>query len=113
MENREQDGAHEGLFYPEHLAEEDKYPVYLDGNHSLVRITNRDPAAQGKLLVVRDSFANCLGCFLADAYAEVTLVDLRYYRGAVSDLLAEGCDEVLIVYGVRNFMTDGNLIRLE
>ena len=113
VENREQDGEHAGLFYRERLTEDDKYPVYLDGNHSLVRIRNADPAAQGKILVIRDSFANCLGGFLADAYEEVVLVDLRYYRSPVSALLAEDFDQILVLYSVANFMTDANIIRLE
>ena len=111
--NREQAGEHAGLYYRERLTEDDKYPVYLDGNHSLVRIRNADPAAQGRILVIRDSFANCLGCFLADAYQEVGLADLRYYRSPVSELLAEGFDQVLILYSIGNFMSDANIIRLE
>ena len=112
VENRDTPGSHEGLFYPEHLRESDKYPVYLDGNHSLVRITN--PAGQGRVLLIRDSFANCMGCFLADSYAEVVLVDLRYYRSPVSGLLAEeDFDAVLVLYGVNNFLADANLMRLE
>lgn len=113
VENREREGEHAGLFYRERLQEDDKYPVYLDGNHSLVRIRNADPAAQGKILLIRDSFANCFGCFLADAYQEVVLVDLRYYRSPVSELLREGFDQVLILYSIGNFMSDANIIRLE
>ncbi len=111
VENLDHEGVHDGLFYPEHLEESDKYPVYLDGNHSLVRIQN--PAGCGRILVIRDSFANCMGCFLADSYAEVVLVDLRYYRAPVSAFLQEGFDDVLILYGVNNFLTDTNLMRLE
>ena len=112
VENRDTPGAHAGLYYTEHLSESDKYPVYLDGNHSLVRITN--PAGQGRVLLIRDSFASCLGCFLADSYAEVVLVDLRYYRSPVSELLAaEDFDAVLVLYGINNFLTDLNLMRLE
>lgn len=113
VENREQEGEHAGLFYREHLAEDDKYPVYLDGNHSLVRIRSAEPTARGKILVMRDSFANCLGCFLADAYEEVVLVDLRYYRSPVSELLGEGFDQILILYSIGNFMSDANIVRLE
>ena len=113
VEIREQEGEHAGLFYREHLAEDDKYPVYLDGNHSLVRVRSTDPAAQGKILVIRDSFANCFGCFLADAYEEVVLVDLRYYRSPVSELLDEGFDQILILYSIGNFMSDANIVRLE
>lgn len=109
--NAETEGEHAGVFYWERLEEADKYTVFLDGNHSLVRIHN--PNGQGKLLVIRDSYSNSLGCFLAESYGEVVLVDLRYYLGAVSELAAqEGFDNILVCYSIGNFMTDTNIIRL-
>lgn len=109
----EREGSHDGLFFRERLEAADKYPVWLDGNHPLVTVENLDPAAQGRLLVIRDSFANCLGCFLADAWKEVTLVDLRYYREPVSALCeGEGYDQILFVYSIRNLTTDSNIVWL-
>lgn len=104
---------HQGLFYMERLEELDKYTVYLDGNHASVTISNPDAAGQGKLLVIRDSYANCLGTFLANSYESVTLIDLRYYKKPVSELLAEGeFTNVLVCYSLGNFMTDTNIIWL-
>lgn len=109
--NGESEGIHEGIFYPERLNEADKYTVFLDGNHSIVRVQN--PNQQGKLLVVRDSYSNCLGGFLAESYGEVVLVDLRYYRQAVSQLVQEeGFDDILVCYSCANFLTDTNLMLL-
>lgn len=106
--NKEYEGVHSGVFYRERLDEADKYTVFLDGNHSLVRIQN--PDKQGKLLVIRDSYSNCLGGFLAESYGEVVLVDLRYYRQAVSALaLEENFDDILVCYNCTNFLTDTNL----
>ena len=111
--NGEVDGVHAGVFYEERLQEADKYTVYLDGNHSLVRIDNPDNAGKGKLLVVRDSYSNCLGCFLAESYESVVLVDLRYYKESISELYAqEQFDDVLVCYSLSNFMTDTNLVWL-
>ena len=108
--NAEAVGSHQGVFYRERLEEADKYTVYLDGNHSLVRIVN--PEKTGRILVIRDSYSNCLGAFLAESYGEVVLVDLRYYVNPVSGLAAEGFDDILILYSIGNFMTDTNLPRL-
>lgn len=111
--NGETDAQHNDLFYRQRLEELDKYTVYLDGNHSLVRIENPAAAGKGKLLVIRDSYANCLGTFLANSYETVVLVDLRYYKNPVSELLAaEEFADVLISYSLGNFMTDTNLIFL-
>lgn len=109
--NGETEGIHPGIFYRERLEEADKYTVFLDGNHSIVRIQN--PEKKGKLLVIRDSYSNCLGGFLAESYGEVVLVDLRYYRKAVSALaMEEGFDDILVCYSCANFLTDTNLALL-
>ena len=105
---------HEGLFYEEQLSSGDKYTVFLGGNHPLVRITNTDPEAGGKLLVIRDSFANCGGCFLAEAYETVVLADLRYYKYPLSQLCAEeDFDDILILYSLNNFLSDRDFVWLE
>ena len=102
--NGDTEGVHNGLFYEERLQELDKYTVYLDGNHSTVRIENPAKAGSGKLLVIRDSYANCLGTFLAESYETVVLVDLRYYKKPVSELLAaDGFTDVLVCYSLSNF----------
>lgn len=111
--HEETDVPHDGIFFRDRLTEADKYTVFLDGNHSLVRLENPDAAGSGKLLVIRDSFSNCLGGFLADSFENVVLVDLRYYRQSVSDLMAqEQFDQVLICYSIGNFLTDTNMIWL-
>lgn len=111
--NGETETVHEGVFYRERLQESDKYTVFLDGNHSIVRIDNPDRKGSGKLLVIRDSYANSLGCFLAESYETVVLVDLRYYKKAVSELYAqEEFTDILICYCIGNFMTDTNLVWL-
>ncbi len=110
--NGETEAWHEGVFYWERLEEADKYTVFLDGNHSLVRVLN--PEQEGKLLVIRDSYSNSLGCFLAESYGEVVLVDLRYYKHPISDLAAsEGFDNILVCYSIGNFLTDTNFIWLK
>ena len=94
------------------LASADMYTVFLDGNHSLVRVKN--PGKEGKLLVIRDSYGNCLGGFLAESYGEVVLVDLRYYRRPVSELVREEqFDNILVCYNCLNFLTDTNLPTLK
>ena len=109
--NGESDEIHQGVYYWERLEEADKYTVFLDGNHSVVRIQN--PNAEGRLLVIRDSYSNSLGCFLAESYAEVVLVDLRYYKQPVSQLAAEeNFDHILVCYSIGNFLTDTNLVWL-
>lgn len=112
--NGENEAVHAGIFYEERLSEADKYTVYLDGNHSVVTIHNPENAGKGSILVLRDSYSNCLGGFLAESYETVVLVDLRYYKKPVSELYAQqNFTDVLVCYSLGNFMTDNNLIWLK
>ena len=98
------------IFDRQALAGEDKYSVFLGGNHPLTTLTN--PRGQGHLVVVRDSYGSCLAPFLAEGYGKVTLVDLRYYKKPVSQL-CEDADRVLVVYCLNNFMSDPNFSFLQ
>ena len=102
----------DSLFFLDHLEDMDKYPVFLDGNHSVVAISN--PQAEGgALLVVRDSYAHCFSTFLAEGYQTVYLVDLRYYRESLSEFMqTHHVDRMLYLYGVDNLMTDTNSVWL-
>lgn len=98
----------DSLFFRDHLEDLDKYPVFLDGNHSVAAISN--PQAEGgALLVVRDSYAHCFATFLAESYQTVYLVDLRYYRESLSEFMAtHKVDRMLYLYGVDNLVSDTN-----
>ncbi len=103
----------DGLFFREHFSETDQYPVFLDGNHSLVRIQNPEGGGK-KLLLIKDSFAHCFAPFLSAHYGEIIMVDLRYYHAPLSDLVEkEGIDETLFLYGIANLVSDTNSIWLK
>lgn len=102
------------VFFREYLTQGDRYPVYLGGNHSLVKLTN--PAApKGKLLLIKDSFANSFAPFLTRDYQEVYLIDLRYYKSKlVSEFVkSNGIREVLFLYSTEDFANDTNFIWLK
>ncbi len=101
------------MFFRNHLEEDDKYPVFIDGNHSVETIVNRN-VKDGKVLVLKDSFCHSMTPFLADSFNTVTLVDMRYYKNSVSKLVKEGgYDQILVVYGIDNFATDTDLVWLK
>ena len=105
----EETKSYNTLYFPDHLNEDDKYPVFIDGNHALETITNKN-VKSGKLLVIKDSFAHCMAPFLAENYNTVTLVDPRYYKKSVSELIKKGkYDKVLVLYGIDNLATDSDL----
>ena len=103
----------DSMFYLENLKDNDKYPIYLDGNHPYTVIKNKTLAKDEnskKLLIIKDSFAHTLTPFLADHYAEIVMIDMRYYKQNVTELLEKGdFDNVLFVYSIDNLSTDSDL----
>ncbi len=102
------------LFVLDNLKDDDKYPVYLDGNHPYTVIKNNAVKDGEKLLVIKDSFAHSLVPFLADHYSEITMLDMRYYKQNVSELIEKSdFDRMLFIYSVDNLGTDTDIAWLE
>lgn len=100
--------VNDSVFFMDHLEEMDKYPVYLDGNHTLVKIENPD-APEGTLLILKDSYAHCFTAFLAENYRTIYMLDMRYYRDSVSEFMeSHNVDSLLYFYGVDTLLTDTN-----
>ena len=101
------DTVTDSLYSTERLSTKDQYAYYLDGNHAYVDIkTNTN--TNRKAVIVKDSYAHILMPFLATEYSEIQMVDLRYYRGNVSDLLDDQTD-LYFIYSLDNFCSDPNL----
>lgn len=101
------------MFFYDHLENDDKYPVFIDGNHALTEITNSN-AEGGTLVMIKDSFSHCVAPFLADNYSKIILVDMRYYKLSVSDLIEqENADQVVVLYGIDNIATDTDIVWLK
>lgn len=98
------------MYFYDHLEEDDKYPVFIDGNHALTEITNSN-AKGGTILLVKDSFSHSLAPFLAESYSKIILVDMRYYKMSVSQIVEqEKPEQVVFLYGIDNIATDTDLV---
>lgn len=105
--------SYDDLYFESHLEKMDKYPVFLDGNHSLVRIENKDCRNGKRLLLIKDSYAHCFSTFLIENYEEICMIDLRYFRASVSELIAsEKLNEILFLYGAENINSSTDIARL-
>lgn len=101
---------YDSLYFESHLENKDKYPVFLDGNHALVRIHNENANNGKKLLIIKDSYAHCFTTFAAENYEEIVMVDLRYYKKSLNKLItAEQFTESLFMFGAENISTSTDL----
>lgn len=103
----------ESLYSDTFLAQKDKYAYFLGGNHGRVDI--RTDAGNGRTLVIlKDSFANCFVPYLLNDYEHIIMLDLRYFKGKVSEVVnTEGAAQVLILYEMTNLLTDHDIIELQ
>lgn len=91
------------------LKEKDKYQVFFGGNQSKIEI-NTVNKTERRLLVFKDSYANCFVPFLTPYYNEIIMVDPRYYYDDVYTLLErERITDVLFLYNMDTFLTDTSI----
>ena len=106
----------DGLYQVEQFSKRDKYAAFLYGNHGLTVIKSEhfnNTETPKRLLVIKDSFANCLIPYLVQNYDEITVIDLRHFSIKMSYYLdGQNFDDTLILYNYLNFSNDVNLYKL-
>ena len=97
------------LYDSSKLDTRDKYGVFLGGNTSVIDIKTVS-TSQKRLLIVKDSFADCFIPFLAPYYREIVVVDPRYYSGTMDEIMdTYRITDALILYSGNTFFTDNNI----
>ena len=92
------------IYVPEYMFTEDKYSVYLGGNHGLTEIENREMKKGPVLFMVKDSFANSAVPYLIRNYKKIVMVDLRYFGGSVSETIKDcNPDRIAVWYESLDF----------
>ncbi len=93
-------------YFYEKLQTKDAYTFFLGGNYPVAEIEG-DRDAGRSIMLIKDSFANCFAPFLTRDYARIWLVDRRYYRGDVTELIREyQPEDVLYLYNVFQFVEE-------
>jgi hypothetical protein len=109
VENTESDEKSPSVYVPEKLKTSDEYAVFFGGNYPLLHITSTSEMGK-KLLIFKDSYANCFVPFLIPYYSEIFMADARYYTGDVYSLIKENAvDQVLFLYNANTFANDDSL----
>lgn len=94
------------------LDTKDKYAVFLGGNEPFLRIRTAAPNER-KILVIKDSYANCFIPFMLGEFQEIDVLDLRYTNQRLSGILAEGgYTDILILYNASGFAEDISISKL-
>lgn len=104
------DGQYEtdSIYERKYLDGSDQYAVFLNSNQAQTVIEGSGKS--GKLLLIKDSYGNTFSQFPVEDYAEVHVLDLRFFKGDVAEYAKENdITDALVLYGVQNFVKDTNL----
>lgn len=88
-----------------------QYGVFLNSNQSTTVVSGD---GEGKLLIIKDSYANTFAQFVVDDFEETHLIDMRFFRGSVQKYIERnGITEILVLYNAPNFTADADLTRVD
>lgn len=92
-------GQAAAVYDMEKLHSRDPYEVFLSGASPIVYLKNPNAASDRELLLFRDSFGSSLAPLLAEGYAKITLIDIRYIAGDyIGDYIDFDGQDVLFLY---------------
>lgn len=96
------------IYECKYLSGSDQHAVFLNSNQAQTVISGSGKS--GKLLLIKDSYGNTFSQFPVEDYAEVHVLDLRFFKGDVTEYAKENdITDALVLYDVQNFVKDTNL----
>lgn len=94
------------------LEGKDQYGVFFGGNYAMIKVQT-NVKNNKSVLLIKDSFANSFIPFLTAHYETIYMIDLRSYKGNVSNFIEENkIDQVTVLYELSNFLSDKNIFYL-
>ena len=98
----------DSIYEWKYLSGSDQYAVFLNSNQAQTVIEGSGKS--GKLLLIKDSYGNTFSQFPVEDYAEVHVLDLRFFKGDVTEYAKEnGITDTLVLYGTQSFVKDTRL----
>ena len=90
-----------------------KYNVFFSKNTFKIVVTTKADTDK-ILLLFKDSFANCFVPFLTEDYSQIIMIDYRYGKLPVKDIIEQHKDvtDVLVMFNTEKFMQNKKLSRL-
>lgn len=101
------------LYNEDYLSKKDKYSYFLDNNHSLIIITNKNVNNNDSLLIIKDSYANSFVPLIVNNYKNVYVIDPRYYKDSIIDYAKDNdIGNVLFLYNINTIDNDLGIISI-
>ncbi len=102
-------------FAPEYLNKKDKYAYFGNENQPLIVLENDNCDNDDEIVIVKDSFANCIAPLLTSDYRKVHIIDTRYMKKPkVSEYIncSPNVSDVLVLYGLDSLNSNSGISRI-
>ncbi|MBQ3136887.1 MAG: hypothetical protein IJB74_05315 [Clostridia bacterium] len=97
------------LFDGSKLQQKNKYEVFAGGNYGKITIRTTS-SEKDTLLMVKDSYANCMLPMLTPFFAKIVVIDPRYTKEKLSAVIEENdFSHILFLYNMDTFLGDTSL----
>ncbi len=100
------------LFDGSKLEQKNKYEVFTGGNYGKITIRTTS-SEKDTLLIVKDSYANCMLSMFTPFFAKIVVVDPRYTKEKLSAVTEENdFSHILFLYNLDTFLEDTSLTEI-
>ncbi|MCI8561467.1 MAG: hypothetical protein HFH03_10175 [Dorea sp.] len=112
MINMDTNKKYATLYDSTKLDKADKYSLFLGGDAGMLDIKTTADTTD-RLLIFKDSYANCLIPFLVPYYREIVAVDASLYEGNIQEIMQKAkFTSILFLYNGNSFVTDTDISRV-
>ena len=98
------------LFFADKLKTKNQYEVFLGGNYDKV-IISTVASTNKSLLLIKDSYANCMIPMLTPYFSKIVVIDPRYLTDSLDSIIKENeFTHMLYLYNLNTLLEDNSLI---
>ena len=103
-------GVADSIYQKEKLDIRDKYAMFTRGNPGYATIKGN---GEGKIMVIKDSYANCMIPYMVEDFEEIHIFDMRYITMGLDQFINEhDYDQILFLYNCETLLSDKDLVKI-
>lgn len=97
------------IFDKDKLSQKNQYEVFLGGNFDKI-IISTDVDTKNSLIIIKDSYANCMISMFTPFFSEIVIIDPRYFNDSVNRVMQDyDFTHALFLYNLDTFLEDTSL----
>ena len=98
------------LFFKDKLNQKNHYEVFLGGNYDKVIISTVS-ISKRSLLIIKDSYANCMIPMLTPYFSKIVVIDPRYLTDSLDSIIKENdFSHMMYLYNANTLFEDNSLV---